>query len=141
MLGINYASGKHVRLMGDTFTPFYDQADRMAETPRARMTVSNTETTAPAQDPSRGVQDADNLNQQQLLTPNEKSSGTRDTSAVTSAAASATLRSPRRRTWYQNIGAGIFLDLRARAPWYWSDWADAWNYRVVPATALIFFAK
>jgi boron transporter len=39
------------------------------------------------------------------------------------------------------IGAGIVRDIRARAPWYWSDWKDAWNYRVVPATALVFFAK
>ncbi len=39
------------------------------------------------------------------------------------------------------IGSGMALDIRARAPWYMSDWIDAWNYRVVPATALIFFAK
>jgi boron transporter len=39
------------------------------------------------------------------------------------------------------IGAGIVRDIRARAPWYWSDWKDAWNYRVLPATALVFFAK
>ncbi len=39
------------------------------------------------------------------------------------------------------IGAGILRDIRARAPWYWSDWKDAWNYRVLPATALVFFAK
>jgi|SRR5712671_3999260 len=39
------------------------------------------------------------------------------------------------------IGAGIMRDIRARAPWYWSDWKDAWNYRVIPATALVFFAK
>jgi boron transporter len=39
------------------------------------------------------------------------------------------------------IGAGIVRDIRARAPWYWSDWMDAWNYRVLPATALVFFAK
>lgn len=39
------------------------------------------------------------------------------------------------------VGAGILRDIRARAPWYWSDWKDAWNYRVVPATALVFFAK
>jgi hypothetical protein len=32
-------------------------------------------------------------------------------------------------------------DIRARAPWYWSDWKDGWNYRVLPATALVFFAK
>ena len=36
---------------------------------------------------------------------------------------------------------GIIRDIRARAPYYWSDWTDAWNYRVIPATLLIFFAK
>lgn len=39
------------------------------------------------------------------------------------------------------LGSGIIADIRARAPWYLSDWTDAWNYRVVPATALIFFAN
>ncbi|KAG1834170.1 HCO3 transporter family-domain-containing protein [Suillus variegatus] len=39
------------------------------------------------------------------------------------------------------LGAGIISDIRARAPWYFSDWTDAWNYRVIPATALIFFAN
>ncbi|KZT35614.1 anion exchanging protein [Sistotremastrum suecicum HHB10207 ss-3] len=33
---------------------------------------------------------------------------------------------------------GIIRDLRARAPFYVSDWTDAWNYRVVPATAFTF---
>ncbi|KII86632.1 hypothetical protein PLICRDRAFT_43269 [Plicaturopsis crispa FD-325 SS-3] len=41
----------------------------------------------------------------------------------------------------RRLGAGIIQDVRARAPWYRSDWVDAWNYRVVPATALIFFAN
>ncbi|KAI0299586.1 HCO3 transporter family-domain-containing protein [Russula brevipes] len=40
-----------------------------------------------------------------------------------------------------NVGAGILRDIHARAPWYWSDWKDAWNYRVLPATALVFFAN
>jgi hypothetical protein len=39
------------------------------------------------------------------------------------------------------IGSGMALDIRTRAPWYLSDWIDAWDYRVLPATALIFFAK
>ena len=39
------------------------------------------------------------------------------------------------------IGRGIVSDLRARAPYYASDWLDAWNYRVIPAIVLIFFAK
>jgi hypothetical protein len=42
-------------------------------------------------------------------------------------------RSPRVRGlgW---IGKGMRNDIRARAPWYFSDWTDAWNYRVIPAT-------
>ncbi|KAJ6620740.1 HCO3 transporter family-domain-containing protein [Mycena sp. CBHHK59/15] len=43
--------------------------------------------------------------------------------------------------WIKGFGSGVALDIRARAPWYLSDWADAWNYRVIPATALIFFAN
>ncbi len=39
------------------------------------------------------------------------------------------------------VGGGILRDIRARAPLYWSDWKDAWNYRVLPATTLVFFAK
>lgn len=41
----------------------------------------------------------------------------------------------------RRLGAGILADIRARSPWYLSDWTDAWNYRVVPATALTFFSK
>ncbi|KAI0330812.1 anion exchanging protein [Cubamyces sp. BRFM 1775] len=39
------------------------------------------------------------------------------------------------------VGRGIVRDIRARAPHYISDWTDAWNYRVVPAIVLIFFAN
>ncbi|PFH53380.1 hypothetical protein AMATHDRAFT_55306 [Amanita thiersii Skay4041] len=46
-----------------------------------------------------------------------------------------------RLAWFTRLGAGIRLDIRARAPWYIHDWTDAWNYRVVPSTALIFFAN
>ncbi|KAG0704794.1 HCO3 transporter family-domain-containing protein [Suillus ampliporus] len=44
-------------------------------------------------------------------------------------------------SFIRELGSGIVLDIRARIPWYLSDWTDAWNYRVVPATALIFFAN
>ena len=45
--------------------------------------------------------------------------------------------------WVQSVrlGSGILNDLRSRAPFYVSDWTDAWNYRVIPAIVLIFFAK
>ena len=58
------------------------------------------------------------------------------------AATSATFQTrPSRFFNFRRLGVGIIVDIRARAPWYFSDWKDAWNYRVVPATALIFFAK
>ncbi|CAE6479408.1 hypothetical protein ACGC1H_005374 [Rhizoctonia solani] len=37
--------------------------------------------------------------------------------------------------------SGMLADVKARAPFYLSDWTDAWTYRVVPATAMIFFAN
>lgn len=40
-----------------------------------------------------------------------------------------------------SIGVGIMRDIRSRAPYYVSDWTDAWNYRVIPAVVLIFFAN
>lgn len=32
-------------------------------------------------------------------------------------------------------------DVRRRAPYYVSDWLDAWDYRVVPATVYMYFAN
>ncbi|EIW68131.1 hypothetical protein TREMEDRAFT_69584 [Tremella mesenterica DSM 1558] len=40
-----------------------------------------------------------------------------------------------------NIGSGIRKDISSRLPYYLSDWTDAWNYRVIPSTAFIFFAN
>ncbi|OAX30776.1 hypothetical protein K503DRAFT_870882, partial [Rhizopogon vinicolor AM-OR11-026] len=70
-----------------------------------------------------------------------------ETSGISSTGASiTTLRNAatshrRIASFVHNLGSGIILDVRARTPWYLSDWTDAWNYRVVPATALIFFAN
>jgi HCO3- transporter family len=36
---------------------------------------------------------------------------------------------------------GMIRDVKRRAPWYLSDWKDAWNYRVVPATVYMYFTK
>lgn len=32
-------------------------------------------------------------------------------------------------------------DIKRRAPYYWSDWKDAWDYRVVPAIVFMYFAN
>jgi len=44
--------------------------------------------------------------------------------------------------WYKiHLFRGMRNDLRRRAPYYLSDWMDAWDYRVVPATVYMLFAK
>jgi hypothetical protein len=43
------------------------------------------------------------------------------------------------RSWRQRLGwlgLGMRRDIKARVPYYLSDWTDAWNYRVVPATCV-----
>lgn len=45
-------------------------------------------------------------------------------------------------TWWKvRLFRGMTNDVRRRAPFYWSDWKDAWDYRVVPATVYMYFAK
>ncbi|CAE6437773.1 unnamed protein product [Rhizoctonia solani] len=48
---------------------------------------------------------------------------------------------PPRRSHGLRPFSGMISDVKARAPYYLSDWTDAWTYRVVPATAMIFFAN
>lgn len=37
--------------------------------------------------------------------------------------------------------SGMSKDIKGRLPYYVSDWTDAWNYRVVPATVFMYFAN
>lgn len=49
---------------------------------------------------------------------------------------------PRPSAWWKiKLFRGIVNDIRRRAPYYASDWTDAWDYRVVPATVYMYFAK
>ncbi|KAH9241602.1 hypothetical protein K456DRAFT_30014 [Colletotrichum gloeosporioides 23] len=43
--------------------------------------------------------------------------------------------------WKVQLFRGMVNDLRRRAPFYVSDWLDAWDYRVVPATVYMYFAN
>lgn len=52
-----------------------------------------------------------------------------------------TKASPKSRVSRLRPFRGIWRDIRARGPYYVSDWTDAWTYRVVPATLLMFCAK
>lgn len=45
-------------------------------------------------------------------------------------------------TWWKiRFFQGMLNDIKRRAPYYASDWTDAWDYRVVPATIYMYFAK
>lgn len=43
--------------------------------------------------------------------------------------------------WRINFFEGMKNDVKRRAQFYWTDWRDGWNYRVVPATVYMYFAK
>lgn len=47
----------------------------------------------------------------------------------------------KRRWWKIHLFRGMIKDVKRRVPYYGSDWTDAWNYRVIPATVYMFFAK
>ncbi|CAK7272885.1 hypothetical protein SEPCBS57363_005373 [Sporothrix epigloea] len=48
----------------------------------------------------------------------------------------------RRAAWWKiRLFRGMANDVRRRAPYYLSDWVDAWDYRVVPATIYMYFAN
>lgn len=59
---------------------------------------------------------------------------------VTDAEAQGTTK-PVEKWWTIHLFRGMVNDVRRRAPYYWSDWRDAWDYRVVPATVYMYFAK
>ncbi|OCK95121.1 uncharacterized protein K441DRAFT_705290 [Cenococcum geophilum 1.58] len=46
-----------------------------------------------------------------------------------------------KKWWRVQLFRGMINDVRRRAPFYWSDWKDAWDYRVVPATVYMYFAN
>lgn len=43
--------------------------------------------------------------------------------------------------WKIHLFRGMINDVRRRAPYYASDWIDAWDYRIIPATVYMYFAK
>ncbi|KAG6009955.1 hypothetical protein E4U21_000726 [Claviceps maximensis] len=50
--------------------------------------------------------------------------------------------SRRKEPWWRvHFFRGMVNDVRRRLPFYASDWLDAWDYRVVPATVYMYFAN
>lgn len=61
---------------------------------------------------------------------------------TSSRGAAASSKPPRAPKWWKiRLFRGMANDVRRRAPYYWTDWRDAWDYRVVPATVYMYFAK
>ncbi|KAF4539798.1 Anion exchange family protein [Lasiodiplodia theobromae] len=60
----------------------------------------------------------------------------------TTRASGRTTSTHRHDKWWQiRWFRGMVHDIRRRAPYYVSDWTDAWDYRVVPATIYMYFAN
>ncbi|KAJ6071959.1 hypothetical protein N7499_009973 [Penicillium canescens] len=62
-----------------------------------------------------------------------------DSQRHTSTATSA--HSAKAKWWHVHLFRGMVNDVKRRAPYYWTDWTDAWDYRVVPATVYMYFAN
>ena len=62
-------------------------------------------------------------------------------SAPRSRSGSTTTAHAAPKWWKIRPFRGMISDVRRRAPYYWSDWKDALDYRVVPATVYMYFAK
>ncbi|PGH18141.1 hypothetical protein AJ79_00770 [Helicocarpus griseus UAMH5409] len=52
-----------------------------------------------------------------------------------------TTRSSADKWWRIHFFQGMIGDIKRRGPYYASDWTDAWDYRVVPATVYMYFAN
>lgn len=52
---------------------------------------------------------------------------------------------PTRKSLWDRLGVhpfrGMGKDIRRRAPYYLTDWTDAWTYRVIPSTVDMYFKK
>lgn len=54
----------------------------------------------------------------------------------------ANAATPPDNRWHKiYLGRGMINDVKRRAPFFVSDWTDAWDYRVVPATIYMYFAN
>lgn len=70
----------------------------------------------------------------------EKQNDTEDRQQLSQTISRQSTRRPA-RWWKIRLFKGMIDDVKRRAPYYLSDWTDAWDYRVVPATTYMYFAN
>jgi hypothetical protein len=74
--------------------------------------------------------------------PTSSSSAKNDDSGLERERTNFSERSKHTPKWWKiRLFRGMINDVKRRAPFYWSDWVDVWDYRVVPATVYMYFAK
>ncbi|KAL7823290.1 HCO3 transporter family domain-containing protein [Trichoderma gracile] len=76
--------------------------------------------------------------------PEAMATATMTTNGRRSTSTSPSISTSQRRGeawWSIHPFRGMVNDVRRRAPYYVSDWLDAWDYRVVPATIFMYFAN
>lgn len=79
---------------------------------------------------------------QSVSLPNQPNRAqTHDASSQSRRSRAASVQSTTSTWWHVHLFRGMVNDVKRRAPYYWSDWTDAWDYRVVPATVYMYFAK
>lgn len=88
---------------------------------------------------SRTISPADGNDRRASLPSNRQNDPERMQHLSTQVSRRSSKRQP--RWWKIRWFKGMVDDVKRRAPFYWSDWTDAWDYRVVPATTYMYFAK
>ncbi|KZF24152.1 hypothetical protein L228DRAFT_90514 [Xylona heveae TC161] len=69
-------------------------------------------------------------------------SATKSRRELTTTTSRTSARSHRKKRWWKiRLFRGMWNDVRRRIPYFLSDWTDAWDYRVVPATVYMYFAN
>ncbi|KAI0393416.1 anion exchange protein 4 [Xylariaceae sp. FL0594] len=108
----------------------------MSATTHARQSLT---TGASNPGPERGT-DTDANEAAVILPPPEDPSSTHHTGSR-SKKRKKKRKNTSERWWKIHLFRGMVNDVRRRAPYYASDWRDAWDYRVVPATVYMYFAN
>ncbi|KAF2280374.1 uncharacterized protein EI97DRAFT_491800 [Westerdykella ornata] len=76
-----------------------------------------------------------------FASPNNSRNGTDERHHSDAEEPARSVRSSKSVWWKTKLFSGMVNDIRRRTPFYWSDWKDAWDYRVVPATVYMYFAN
>lgn len=109
----------------------------VSSSPRIQLNRTSTSRTRAQKKPWQSRRAPSFRSSKSRTAPDSETEGlSRETTRQTT---SSTKRKP--RWWKVRLFRGMYDDVKRRLPFYWSDWRDAWDYRVIPATVYMYFAK